>query len=361
VRLNPRLLIALAFVAAGVALHACRTVDAPPPAADTVQAPTQHAAPVRLRSPRARAIDDEATLTEPEAKPPSSTPSEPQHACVAGTVRTDDGVAVPGAFVALGDLDASDDTALTDANGHFEINEMPSYSTVQVAAHVGGSTWRGAEPADGAPIRVDVTVRRQAAPEDRVVLVHVRGHDGTPIPRARAEAVGGELAEPWRWDTGGLVAVAGACFPVRVKRWKDGARPTYFVSDARNDEDLPLPYGPALVVVDLHGADEVDVRLPPGAVVRGTVETSAGRAAPGIVVYMTPALPEGYDIERLQRPRDVFTWTDESGHFGFSGLARGSTTLRVAPHKGEHGGCGATEVRLGDENRVLRLAPVGDR
>jgi hypothetical protein len=358
--LNPRLLIALAVVAAGVALHACRIADAPPPAVNTVQSPTRHTAPAQQRPSRARPIDDEPTLIEPKEQTSSSDPSERQRAWIVGTVRTDDGVAVPGAFVALGDLDASDDTALTDANGYFEIDEMPSYSTVQVAAHFGGSSWRGAEPADGGPFRVDVTVRRQAAPEDRVVLVHVRGHDGTPIPRARAEAVGGELAEPWRWDTGNLVAVAGACFPVRMKRWKDGAKPTYFVSDARNDEDLPLPYGPALVVVDPKGADDVDVQLPPGGVVRGTVETAAGHGARGVVVYMSPALPDGYDIERLQRPRDVFTWTDESGHFGFSGPARGSTTLRVAPHKGEHGGCDATDTRLGEEGQVLRLAPVRD-
>lgn len=354
VKLIPWLALTL-VVASFASVHLVRD---PAPSLDNADVPA-HPASRRAaavgRAERVRASGEEAPEIASEVPTTAADSIWNQPLGVVGVVRTEDGTPVPGAFVALGDLDASEDTALTDATGSFGIDQFPSYSHARVVALLHGATWRGEEPADGAPIKVDVTVRRHDAADDRVVLVHVVGHDGGSIPRATVEAVGGVVAEPWRWDTRNVLTASGGWFPVRAKRWREGERPVFLVGCARDDQDSPLSYSPALVTVNPQSFEPVEVRLPPGTSIAGVVESADGRPAEGIVVTLNPAAPQDYDAARMLRPRELTTRTDAAGRFRFGALASGTATIRIDAKPDAHEGCAARDVQPGGGDLLLQL------
>ena len=307
------------------------------------------------RSLRSRAGPPNRPDTANVEGPRASVTAAAAGALIVGGVATEDGVPVPGAFVALRDLDASEDTAVTGADGRFALDAWASYSAVRAVAIRGEKVWRGSAPADGAPLDLAITLRPERS-ADRTVLVHVVGHDGGSVAGAIAERVAGRLREPRAGIDGIAVRAAGGWFPVRALRWRiDPDPPVFLVADARDEAGRPLPYGSALVTVDPHGATSAEVRLPPGETLAGRVELPDGGPAPGAEVTLDPPAPEGYDADHMERPRVVTTTTDVTGRFAFAGLSRGHGTLRVAGHDDAHAGSGAVSAMTGSENLVVRL------
>ena len=278
-------------------------------------------------------------------------------AATLGIVHTEDGMAVSGALVVLGDLDSSDDTALTGTDGRFAIDTFPSYSTLHAFAVRDDSVWHGEVPADGGPFDWTVTLSPTKSAIDRVVLVHVVGPEGRPIPRGRAEAIGGSAREPWRSRGGNekVVAVAGGWFPVAARRWREGEVPVFLVGAARDDKGQALPHGTVLVRVDPAGSPVVEARLPFGAVVSGWVEFPDGRPARATRITFDGPVPEGFVADGMTHPSPETAITDAAGHFSFGGNLEGEGTLFVEAAEGVHGGSAGVEVVIGGPEVVVRL------
>lgn len=350
-------------MATAAAVRSAGGVDpASPTAADAAAAAEAdgHHAPVASRSNAARAVVARrrargvAELVVENTELPSPDADPYDAAVTSGYVRTPEGDPVSGAFVALGDVDSSDTTAVTRSDGRFALDDGGSYTSVTAVALRDGRIWTGSQDADGWGLELEIELR-PATGRDRVTLVRVLDHDGAPVPEAHAVPVGGTPLRPWHRSSS--TSVRDGWFAVAASRWRRGDDPVYLVEGARG-------CGPALVQVDPRGPPVVEVRLPRGVALVGRVVTPDGRPVVDEPVLLDfapmPAWFEFDDATPFARPSPLRARTDADGRFEFVGLARAAGLVHVEPGGDRLGGGLALVDAAHDREIVIQLRPTTD-
>ncbi len=268
-----------------------------------------------------------------------------------GTVVWPGGSPAADALVLMGDLDDTDDVQWTDASGRFGFDTMAHYSDVNAFAVRDGDQWRGSAPVDGWPIEVTVELHRSAASET-VRFIHVRGYDGGVIDGAVAEVVAGRVRVPPRFWSTPVKHAANGWFLVVPERWEESSELFLLVHSARDSDGEPLPYGSVLVEVPLFDDGPLELKLPPGHSVSGTVVDPSGTPVADVTVEMKPAQPDGFDKDHM----DAIAFeakTNKRGEFTFHGLLKGPFTVFAHARQGRHGG--SSELVVTDRSPLPAL------
>ena len=156
--------------------------------------------------------------------------------------------------------------------------------------------------------------------------------DGRPLRRARVSLSGSELTTARVVITADDGTFAFEDVPAgdyTVRGSKDG--------HVTMSYGAPRPGRPGRTVTVKSGAStRVDVRLPPGAVITGTVLNPDGEPAVGLIVT---AFTSRYDTTRGERrlfaAPDALATTDDRGAYRIFGLAEGAYIVGVMPRPGD--------------------------
>ncbi|MCC7140303.1 MAG: carboxypeptidase regulatory-like domain-containing protein [Planctomycetes bacterium] len=237
-----------------------------------------------------------------------------------GTVVEDGGRPVPLVRVSLVPADPAGTrrpAEATDGEGRFVFRGLaPGRYVLTVLRRVPGEPERSAEVAADAGGEATLTLARSAALADALV-VHVRGPDGAPVPRARVR-VREEGRVAWEGEAkDGVATVAGAPLAPRLVD----------VFDPTDAAGAPLAAGPATVGPVVRGTDRVEVSLPPPRAIAGVVVGPDRAPVPGAAVF---AVRPG-DDPVLGLDRAARAVSDADGRFRLDGQGDVDVTLVVHP------------------------------
>jgi len=185
---------------------------------------------------------------------------------------------------------------------------------------------------------------------DVLRLVRVVGWDGGAVDGGHATVL--RRGRDLRWDTND-VAIAGGRFVADTRATKHGATALYVVTDPRDAEGRPLPYGPVLVDADRLDDVVTEFRLPPGVSLSGRVVGPDGRPVQGAKVVLRPPSPDGFDADHMPVWEET-VWTSEGGTFSFGGLPDGGARLSVTGPE-SLARVIALDVTCGDDEVVVKL------
>ncbi len=239
---------------------------------------------------------------------------------VAGTVRSADGAPVHGVLVRgsqpgqWGWVEGTHEV-VTDPLGRFEIPGLcPGWVTLRAVRHEGDGVWVSEEIV--AAGRADATVRLPAEPTRRRLTLIVRGADGAPVAAALCDSQGGTSLVP--------SLVNG-----RVELPADPGIQWISISHPRGEDNRRLPWAP--IVVGPLGArgGVLEVVMPEGVTLSGTVRDEHGRPLPATRVGVRSLFTDG-GIEQ-SAVEGSFAVSDAEGRFEVSRVPPGR--VEVQPRK----------------------------
>lgn len=178
------------------------------------------------------------------------------------------------------------------------------------------------------------------APRGRTLVVRVVDSSGTLVPKAHVALIQGGHVRRRDTRDGTVEYRVPRDASLGVEAW-----------GARAADGTPLPLGWSGVSAVPHGTETVDVRLPAGATIRGTVVGTDGKPVPDalvVAVMPRPDLPEPQEHGRTRSGPD--------GCFTIVSLARGHYQLRISrpPRYADSQPLSATSD--GDPVRVVLIA-----
>ena len=212
----------------------------------------------------------------------------------------------------------------TDGRGAFRLSGFhPGYVSLRAALRDGDVVWVGELGVEAGS--VDADIRLSAEPTRRRLRVLVKGADGRRVPSARWEAVGG------RWAPGGGARSRGKVENGVFVLPPDPDVQWVTVIDPRDKDHRALPWAPAVVgPLGARGGD-LEVIMPRGVAVSGTVRDESGKPLSDVLVFARPLVTrEGAEEVVLGAWSDAVS--DVSGRFRIDGVAPGR--VEIDPNKG---------------------------
>lgn len=225
---------------------------------------------------------------------------------VSGTVRKADGTPAVGVRVRAeqpqqwGWTQESPEV-VTDNQGRFNLTGVfPGRVTLRAMLREGDAVWASKATAEAGS--VSAGVRLPAEPTRRRLRLLVKGPDGVPVAYARCQEEAGSFRQH-RIRRGELVLAADP-----EVQWVSISRP-------QAEDYKALPWAPVLVGPLGPRGGDLEVVLPKGRTVLGTVRDEQGRPLGGVMVLAMPLFPAGGAVPE----RPAMGWSDSStdaqGHF----------------------------------------------
>jgi len=228
--------------------------------------------------------------------------------------------------------------ARTDADGRYEIAGFggPFWATLSVrAAGFGLSEWEAPEPVT-APVVVDFALNPARAARGRIV-----DGRGAPVSNAYVAAIANDTeARPARMDWRSAHTTFDGTFELLNLRpdlrhalvaGKDGFGSLVREFPPSENESASIDLG--------------DLRLPPPALVLGSVVDEGGAGVPGVEVTLARNEPKTF-FDDYMLSREIRT--DEDGRFRFAGLGAGHYRLLTLVRGRATGHQEALEIALGE-------------
>ena len=255
-------------------------------------------------------------------------------------------------------------TAVASSDGSFQIDTLsPGRAEIVAAGMVGDREAFGRTEADVGS--TDVVIRLELAP---TLSAEVLGPDGAPVPQAKvAWRVGPHSGDGW--ETRGKTTFEAS---VLLESLHTGETLRLEVYDALDENDDPLPAGPAHWEGVVHKEEAIVIRLPPERAISGVVRDEEGTPAGGVhVVAVTPAetTPSGSasSPRRWEAEQEHGSaYSEENGSFRIGQLGEG--TYEVSAEAGGtwldspplHIEAGASDVALVVRRGVVVNVTVQD-